>query len=101
MRDIRDGSYLAYPNVMNVDPDSDISFRVASDNPGGATIEVRTKDPAGELLGTCRVAATGGWAVYQTAGCKLKNRPGKLDLCLVFKGGAGEILRMQAFQIGE
>lgn len=94
MRDIRNGSYLVYPRVMNVEGDSEISFRVSSGNTNGGSIEVRADNSVGELLGTCRVPATGGWTIYKTVACKLKNRSGCLDLCLVFLGGEGELLRL-------
>jgi hypothetical protein len=97
MRDLRRGSSLLYPNVMNVGGDSAVSFRVSSGNPAGGTIEVRAGSPGGELLGACRVPDTGGWTNYKTVSCDLKNRPGKLDVCLVFTGGEGEILRLDWF----
>lgn len=94
MRDLRDGSVLVYPNVMNVGPDADLSFQVSSGHPGGGLIEVRSNSAEGELLGMCQVHCTGGWTVYKTVGCTLKNRPGRLNVCLAFRGAGGELLRL-------
>lgn len=97
VRSIRDGSWLDYPNVTNLPANSPIFFRVASGNPQGGIIEIRANGVKGELLGTCQVSNTGSSTTYKMVECKLKNAPGKKDICLVFHGGAGELLRLDWF----
>jgi hypothetical protein len=71
-----------------------MTFSAASANPGGGTIEIREGGSQGQLLGTCRVSATGGWEQYQPFSCVLQNPAGTHSLCLTFKGGEGELLRL-------
>lgn len=94
-----EGSRLVYPNVKNLPPNATLSFRVASGHPGGATIEVREADLKGRLLGTGTVPSTGGWGRYQTVSCALENEFGTKHLCLTFKGGAGELMRLDWLRV--
>ena len=94
MRDLRHGSCLKYPNVMNLQANSNVSFCVASGNPTGGTIEVRVGAVNGELIGQCKVACTGGWHIFKTFRCTLANGAGRTNLCLVITGGTGELLRL-------
>lgn len=94
MRSIRSGSFLVYPNVMNIPPDAVLSVRIASGNATGCGIEVRAGAVDGPLLGTCKVSSTGGWTNYETIECKLENLTEKMDICLVFKGAGDELMRL-------
>ena len=94
IRDIRNGSYLAYPNLKNMRENSPVSFRVTSGNPAGGIIEVREANADGKKLGTFTIPSTGGWTNYKTFEFRLKNDAGKKDLYLVFKGGKDELLRL-------
>jgi len=100
IRDIRQGSCLVYPNVMNLPGDSLVSFRVACENPAGATIEVRANREQGPVLGRCQVPCTGGWTSYQTVECQLRNKPEKIDIYLVFDGQGDELLRLDWLSFG-
>jgi hypothetical protein len=97
VRGLRTGSYLLYPNVKNVPRNATIAFRVASRRPGGGTIEVRENTTDGKLLGSCHVQNTGGWDKYQCIACPLNNTLGTDNLCLVFKGGNEEFVRLDKF----
>ena len=97
VRNIRAGSVLVYPNVMNLPTDPVISFRVACGNPNGATIEVRENNPDGVRLGSCKVPASEGWNRYQTVLCPLQIAAGTKSLCLTFKGSGGELLRLDSY----
>ena len=99
VRNIREGSVLIYPNVMNLPRDPVASFRVASGNPQGATIEIRENKRDGLLLGTCRVPGDGGWNHYATVSCPLRIAAGSQNLCLTFKGAGGELLRLDWFTL--
>jgi len=94
VRGLSEGTRLAYPNLRNLPPNATVSFRVASSHPGGGTIELRDGSANGTLLGICTVPDTGGWDKYQTFSCGLKNEPGTKSLCLIFKGGADELMRL-------
>jgi len=94
VRDLREGSRLVYPNVMNLPPNATISFSVASGHSGGGTIEIHDGSAQGRLLGSCAVPGTGGWDQYRTISCALTNQPGTGNCCLIFRGGAGELMRV-------
>ena len=98
MRNLRSGSCLAYPNVRRLRPNPCVAFRVASGHPNGGSIEIREKSLDGRLLGACAVPATGGWDQYRTVSCVLATQAETLDLCLVAKGGPGELLRLDWFR---
>jgi len=92
--DIHKGSYLIYPNVMNLHPKSLLSFRLACGNPSGGSIEIRANGIAGKLLGKCKIPYTGGWNIYNTLECRLRNKAKKENICLYFHGGKKELLRL-------
>jgi Carbohydrate binding module (family 6)/Glycosyl hydrolases family 43 len=94
MRGLAQGSELYYPNVLNLPADSVMTLSVASASPEGGVIEVREGKPDGRLLGSVRVANTGGWNKYQSVVCQLNNILGKVDLCLVFTGNKQEFCRL-------
>jgi hypothetical protein len=98
LRNLVNGSFLIYPNVRNMSHNTPVSFRVSSGHKGGACIDVRQNSPDGTLLGSCTVPDTGGWTNYQTVGCNLTNEAGTNSICLVFKGGSGEIMRLLSFE---
>ena len=62
-------------------------------------MEIRSASPKGRLLGTCAFPSTGDWNRYQTVEAQLRNRSGKEDLCLVFQGAAGELMRLDWFRL--
>ncbi|MBN2806636.1 MAG: carbohydrate-binding protein, partial [Prolixibacteraceae bacterium] len=63
---------------------------VASASQGGK-IEIRLGNRNGELLGTIDVKNTGGLQKWATVKGKVKKATGVQDICLVFKGGEGEL----------
>ena len=100
VRNLRQGSILTYPNVMNLPRNPVASFRVACGNPNGATIEIHENNAEGVLLGSCTVPAAEGWNRYQTVSCPLQTAAGTKSLCLTFKGNGGELLRLDYFVAG-
>jgi hypothetical protein len=99
VRNIREGCTLAYPNVMNIPGDPVASFHVAGGNPKGAIIEVRVDNSQGLVVGTCQVPGGGEWNRYTTLSCPLRIAAGTRNLCLTFKGGGGELLRLDWFTV--
>jgi arabinoxylan arabinofuranohydrolase len=89
MRGLGQSSSLVYTNVVNLSQNCGATFRVLSDNPGGAAIEVWSDD---RLLGTCKVPETGG--IYKSVKCILNNKAGKQNIKLTFKGTGSELIRL-------
>ncbi len=97
MQGLQDGSYLVYPHVMNLPADPELSFRAAAGSAQAATVEIREADPAGEILGVCQITPTGGWQQYQTFHARLKFAAGSHNLCLLVRGGTGDLLHLDWF----
>ncbi|MEI6077022.1 MAG: family 43 glycosylhydrolase [Verrucomicrobiota bacterium] len=94
VRGLGERSRLVYPNVKNLPKHSTVAFRVASARPSGGTIQIREGSADGKLLGRCLVPKTGGWDKYQIVSCVLNNQAATENLCLIFQGGAGELMRL-------
>jgi len=57
----------------------------------GGYIEIHLDQPDGELIGTCEVPRTGGWQLWSTVTCPVKNARGMRAVYLVFKGREGRL----------
>ena len=57
----------------------------------GASIELHLDGPAGTLVGTCSIEATGGAQTWVTTTCPVSGATGFHDLHLVFTGGGGPL----------
>jgi arabinoxylan arabinofuranohydrolase len=77
--------YLYYPNVHDLKKNTYISFNLKSKK--GGKIEVRENSATGKIIGELKV--TNNSKNYR---CRLKNKEGKKNLYLVFKGEEGENL---------
>jgi len=97
IQNIQNDDYLNFPNMKNLVANSTINFRVSSTHAKGGTIEIRQDSETGPVLGKCKVKNTGSASSYKTVSCKLKNAPGLDNLYLVFKGGNGELMRLDWF----
>lgn len=75
-----------------------IQASVASATRGGR-IEVRLNNPDGEVLGTLEVENTGSWQRWTTVKGKMKNTQGIHDICLVFKGGEGDLFHFDWWKL--
>lgn len=69
------------------------SARVASAEPGGS-IELRLGGLDGQLVGTCKVANTGGWQQWKDVSCDVAAVTGVQDLYLKFTGGEKPLLNL-------
>ena len=101
MRNLTNGSWLAYPNFQNLSRNLRLSFRVASANPDGGSIEIHRDRVDGPVLDQCVVPNTGDWTNYQTITCNFRNHAGTSNLCLVFKGSGGELMRLDWFKCNQ
>ena len=88
-------SQLYYPKVFNLCPNTTMKFYAASKD--GGEIEVRQDGPDGKVLGVCKVTPTGGLDSYKAFACTLQNEAGTANLCMTFKGGTGEVMRLDWF----
>lgn len=87
---IENGDYLKVRSVDFAKGAKTFEASVASASAGGK-IEIRLGDRNGELLGTIDVKNTGGLQKWATVKGKVKKVTGVQDICLVFKGGEGEL----------
>lgn len=87
---IENGDYLKVRSVDFAKGAKTFEASVASASAGGK-IEIRLGDRNGELLGTIDVKNTGGLQKWATVKGKVKKATGVQDICLVFKGGEGEL----------
>lgn len=81
---IADGSWVSYESLDFGLGVSEVAFRMASPGPN-ALVEIRLDGPSGELLGTCRSEATGGWQQWKTFEAEITPVQGKRTICLVFR----------------
>jgi len=97
LQNLRNNSYVNFPNIKEIPVNSSINFKVAS-TVDRAKIEVHQGSPSGEILGSCNIPNTGSFTEYKVASCKLKNTSGVKDLYFVVKGSKDqELLRLDWF----
>ena len=87
---INNGDFLLVRSVDLAKGAKSFTASVAAANNGG-NIEIRLGHHEGELLGTLSVKKTGGATKWKKQTTKLKKAIGVQDICLVFKGGDGEL----------
>ncbi|MCC3650920.1 PQQ-dependent sugar dehydrogenase [Streptomyces sp. S07_1.15] len=92
-----DGDWIAFEPYLLADA-TGLTARVASGGAGG-TLEIRSGSPAGTLLGSAEVPATGGWESYEDVTAGLTGAPGETTtLYLVAKGsGDGSLFEVDDF----
>jgi len=92
MKGLSSDSRLVYSHVMNMPEKCEVTFRIASDNPGGGFIEVWRDDQHKYLMGRCQFSDTNG--EYTTVKCQLNNATDPQTIRLSFKGEGDELLRL-------
>ncbi|TDE55708.1 carbohydrate-binding protein [Nonomuraea mesophila] len=86
--DISDNDWISFSPV-NLSGIDSVSFRVSAPSGTGASIELRVGSPAGALIASSPVPATGGWNSYVSLSPVAVTDPGgTLDLHVVFKAPA-------------
>ncbi len=93
---IENGDYAVYKSIDFGSGAASFQARVASNSTGG-NIEIRLDSVSGTLIGTCPVAATGGWQTWTDVKCNVTGVSGKHDLYLKFTGGSGYLLNLNWF----
>ena len=63
-----------------------------------ARVEFRVGSKSGELVASVDVPQTGHWGSFETVAAQLGG-DGTDDLFLVFRGGAGDLLNLDAFEL--
>jgi hypothetical protein len=91
---IMGGDWVRYERIDFGARTDTIEIRAASASEGGL-IELRLGGPAGELLGTCAVANTGGWQAWVSLAAPIKPVSGVQTLCLVFTSRTPSALNPQ------
>ncbi|MFE0133757.1 PQQ-dependent sugar dehydrogenase [Streptomyces sp. NPDC059037] len=95
--DINNGDWIAFkPYILG--NATKLTARVASGGAGG-TLEVRSGSATGKLLGSTKVAPTGGWETYTDVSTAIAGASTKTTtFYLVFKGeGAGSLYDVDDF----
>jgi beta-xylosidase len=95
---IENGDHLTVRSVDFGKGAKNFEANVASASQGGK-IEIRLGNINGELLGTIEVKNTGGWHNWATVSGKVKKVTGVQDICLVFKGGEGEMFNLDWWKL--
>jgi MYXO-CTERM domain-containing protein len=96
--EIQNGDSIKVESVNFLTGALSFSASVASGGAGGS-IELHVGSATGMLLGTCTVAATGGWQEWENVSCDVSAEvTGIQDLYLVFKGGSGALFNLDHWQ---
>jgi hypothetical protein len=85
---IENGDWLKFAGVDFGPGAAAFEARVASPG-GGGEIQIVLDSLAGPVIGTCNVAATGGWQNWVTKTCPVTGAQGKHDVFLKFTGKDG------------
>jgi len=94
---IENGDYLKVRSVDFGKGAKTFEASVASASQGGK-IEIRIGAIDGELIGMLEIKNTGGAQNWATVKGKVKKVTGIQDICLVFKGGEGELFNFDFWQ---
>lgn len=95
VENIHDGDALYFPNVTNLAARTKLSFQASAGK--GGRIEVRADTPTGELLASCTIPPASEAAENGMFSTSFKSAKDKRDLCLVFRGDGGELMRLDSF----
>jgi arabinoxylan arabinofuranohydrolase len=88
---INNNDYIKVKGVAFGAGAKSLSVRVSSAGNGGK-IEVRLGSTSGTVVGTCNVAATGGWQTWTTVTCPISGATGTQDLFFRFAGSGSDSL---------
>jgi hypothetical protein len=98
VRDLRDGSYLVYPKIRNLRQRPKLSISASAVHSDGLEIDIRRGDPAGARLAKIAVKQQAGGRGESAYTATLNNVRDTDDLCLVFGGGLGELIRLNRLE---
>jgi arabinoxylan arabinofuranohydrolase len=97
IQNVKNGGYLNYPNIKNLNKAESINFYLSSNN-SDAIIEVHGNTIDGKLLGFVKIGNTGGFGNYKNVNCTLKNTIGVKGIYLKFKGSKEDLLHLDWFK---
>ena len=93
---VDDGQWISFDPYVT-EHVTELSARVKSSGSASGSVEVRAGGPDGTLLGTAEVGTGDGWRDVTTS---IENAPqGTGKLCLVFKGGSGDLFDLDSFKV--
>jgi len=102
VRGISNGSYLIYPKFKHFAENPRLTFCVSFADVRKeytvGTIEIRQNSHRGRLLGKCKIKSVSDRNTNNVFSCKLKLQPQETDICLVFKGKGGGLMRLDWFE---
>lgn len=94
LTDLNNGDWVKIAGVdFGANGAKKFTARVASAGHGGS-IELRLHDPVGKLIGTGKVANTGGQQSWKDISCEISGALGVQDLYLKFTGGDGSLFNV-------
>ena len=96
IQNIKNGDFLYFPNVKNIDKSSSMTFNLSALN--GGIIEVRSQSEKGRVLGSVTIPKAEGCKTYNTFDCKLKHNKGVKDIYLTFKGNNEDMFKLDWFK---
>lgn len=91
--------YLVYPNVHNMPKNATIHLFARALQAESCTIEIRSCDESGEILGSCVPVFHARELTYDITSVQLTNDAGSNSLCFIVKGGPGTLLHLDSFSI--
>ena len=94
---INKGHWIMFKGIKTPNGFSRFTARVSCGNNRGGGIELRVGSQTGQLIGSCAVKPTGGWANWQTVSCEVKDLKGTVDLYLVFTGKGNGMFNLNYF----
>lgn len=88
------GDYLIYPNIKGLKGTTKMVLGLTCNHE--LTVEIRRKDPGGELLAECKAYKSQS-GNYVLPSCQLENLSPTETFCLVFRGSEKELGEFDAF----
>lgn len=101
VRDLANKSVLLYANVHNVPSRASVILHISSAMDKKGRVEIREKGLTGKLLGHAAIPSTGSWDNYLDLQIPLASPGQTVDLAFVFRGGGGELARLDSWRIAD
>jgi len=96
VRDLKHGSSLVYPKIRNLHQRSKLSLSASSIHSNGAEVEIHRGSTAGARLAKLTFKPSFGDQGDSIQTVTLNGVHDTDDLCLVFQGGSGELIRLNS-----
>lgn len=96
--DMKDGSSLVYPKIRNLRQRPKLTVSATSIHPNGVEIEIHRGSSAGARLAKMSFKPSSGNRGDSLQTVTLDGVRDTDDLCLFFKGGPGELIRLNSLK---